>query len=252
MSRHGIVAATARSQPVPEAKFGAKCKPTIIEMFGVPGAGKTTLAAAVIQDGCQRTRKELTAAWNRLSRLQKSAFLLRALTDARCVGAAAAFALRIRLTSSDSLVRLVRIVAKTRWMRSQSGVLLLDESFLQEVWSVCISAGMSDPDQVALARLIRCLYADLAAHIVFLEADEVIASRRISGRSHGNSRLDGLTIAEAETCLSRSARLPYAIIAAATAAGLPVERLDGADPVEANTDRLRKLLIARSCEQVSD
>jgi hypothetical protein len=215
-------------------------------MFGVPGVGKTTLTTAVVKDNCPLTRRALTASWNLLSLRRKSVLLLRALFDVRCLGSAARFAFRTRLTSRESLVRLVRLVAKTHWMLSHPRDMLLDESFLQEIWSICISAGRSDPDQVALARLIRCLYAGLPTQIVFVDADEAIVSQRISGRSHGRSRLDRLAAVEVKARLARARRLPHVIIEAATAAGLPVERLDGADPLEANADRLRKLLMAKT------
>lgn len=244
--------ALGKRQPALEKSSNAQCAPTIIEMFGAPGVGKTTLAIAVVRDGYQLKRTQLTAAWNRLSRWQRGAFLLRALTNVPCLGSAARFACHTRLTSAESLVRLVRLIAKTHWMRSHRGEMLLDQSFLQEIWSICVSAGRSDPDQVALVRFIRCLYAGLPTQIVFVQADAAIASQRIRGRSHGHSRLDGLAAAVVEARLARTARLPYAIIAAATAAGLPVERLDGADPVEANADRLRKMLVATPSGQDSD
>lgn len=247
MSLREIVAAAPRSQPALKKMSSAKCEPTVIEMFGVPGVGKTTLVTAVVQEGYQLTRSELTAAWNRLSLQKKSAFLLRSLINVQCVASAARFAFRTRLIKSESLVRLVRLIAKTHWIRSHRGEMLLDESFLQEIWSICISAGRSEPDEVALARLIRCLYAGVPTHIVFVEADPAIASLRISDRSHGCSRLDGLALPIVKAQLARTARLPHAIIAAAEVAGLPVERLDGADLVEANADRLRKLLQATPC-----
>lgn len=241
MPRPGIVAAT--TQPAPEQAHSASCDLAVIEMFGMPGVGKTTLVTAVIREECHVARRKLTAAWNRLPLRKRGAFLMRAFTDARCLGAAARFALRTRLTSRDSLVRLVRLVAKTEWMRSQRGDLLLDESFLQEIWSICISAGRSDVDRLALTPFIRCLYAGLPTQVVFVEAEAAVASERINGRTHGRSRLDGLAAAEVAAQLRRTARLPHSIIAAATAAGLPIERLDAADPVEANADRVRKMLV---------
>ena len=65
MPSRGIVAATTRSRLAPEKTPSARSEPAIIEMFGVPGVGKTTLVAAVIQNGYQLTRQELTAAWTR-------------------------------------------------------------------------------------------------------------------------------------------------------------------------------------------
>jgi hypothetical protein len=220
-------------------------------MFGVPGVGKTTLATAVLRVEHQITRPDLTTAWSRLSLLRQGAYLLGASIDIRCLASAARFALRTRLTSINSLVRLVRLTAKTQWMRSHSSAMLLDQSYLQEIWSICFSAERKDPDHVSLARFIRCLYAGLEARIVFVDADAATASQRISGRNHGYSRLDGVGAADVEARLDRMARLPHAIIGAAEAAGLAVERLDGADPVEVNAARLRALM-AKSFGQNGD
>jgi hypothetical protein len=231
---------------------GAKCAPKIVEMFGLPGVGKSTLVTAVADHGYQQTRQKLTAAWGRLSLRQRSAFVLGSLRNVRCLASGVRFAFRTRLTSVESLVRLMRLIAKTHWLRAQSGGMLLDQGYLQEIWSICIAAGRSNPDQRALAQLIRCLYAGLDPRIVFIEADAALASQRLSSRNYGFSRLDGLAAAVVEARLARAAQLPHAIIAAATAAGVPVERLDGSDPVKANADRLRKLLLPKPSGPTSE
>ena len=246
---HAIVAETIRSHPPSELGPSLRRGPKIIELFGLPGAGKTTLVTAVDN---HNQRWELTAAWKRLPRLRRSAILLGSLVDIRCLGGAVRFALRARLSNLESLMRLFRLITKTHWMRSQQGQMLLDESFLQEIWSICVAAGRHDPEEAALARFIRCLYSGLDADIVFVEADEAIASKRVSGRTHGRSRLDGLAAAEVEARLTRTARLPHAIVAAAKAAGLSIERIDGRNRIEANADRLRKLLAAHPGEPDGD
>ena len=223
-------------------------RPRIVEMFGPPGAGKSTLAKAAARK-VDMTRPQLTAAWRQLARIRKGAFILHALLDLPCLWHAARFAFAARLATAESLMRLARLVAKTQWMRSQSGELLLDQSFLQEIWSICAAAGRTDPYSPDLSDFIRTLYAGTDAHIMFVDAPSLLASQRIRDRSHGFSRLDGLRAEDVEERLAGMARLPLAIVAAAAAAGLPVERLDAAAPVEANAQRLRYTLASRQNDE---
>lgn len=222
-------------------KLACASRASIVEMFGVPGVGKTTLANAAAR-GHHLKRQQLTVQWRRLAFSHKCLLLLLALLDLRCLWSAAVFACRTRLGAMESLGRLVRLVLKTRWMRSQSTQMILDQSFLQEIWSICIAAGRSDPDAASLIRFIRSLYQGLNAHIMFVEADPVTASGRLCARAYGASRLDGLSMNEVAARLGRMARLPDAITQAAAAAGLSVERLDGTRPVSVNARRLRALL----------
>jgi len=197
------------------------------ELFGVPGAGKTTLASALAHKFRLRIRPDLSAEWTAQSRLRKFRYLLAAFCDLPCLFAAVNLAIQARLTSLESILRLGRMVAKSSWLRSRPDGLMLDQGFLQDLWSIFYSAAQWRPPPQPIAALIACLYRDARPRILVIDIDPESASRRISRRTTGDSRLDGLTEPQLSKCLVESAAIPEAIIEAASSAGLCVIRVDG-------------------------
>ena len=210
--------------------------PILIELFGQPGAGKTTLVRAAAMDA--KTKADLTAAWTRLPALKKAHLFGRAALGGTCLIAATRLAIGARLTRGDSLLRLARLVIKSHWVRAQKEPLLLEEGHLQDLWSIFYSAGRTEPNPRLLSPLIRCLYRGVETQIAFLDTDPQSAFDRIRGRSHGKSRLDRLSDTDLQARLAATAQLPHRIVEAARSAGLMVETLDASQPIQANADRL--------------
>lgn len=215
--------------------------PLVVELFGQPGAGKSTVARAAAENLHAQTRANLGALWKQRHILANLLLVGRALFDASCLAQAAALARKARLWRADSLSRLLRLVIKSHWLRRQSGILLLEEGHLQDLWSIFYSAGRVDVDPHLISPLIACLYRGLDARVVFLDvsADELVD--RIQGRSRGRSRLDRLAEEELRSQLAVSAQLPRHIVEAARMAGLNVQRLDAA-PIESTVKLLRDLI----------
>lgn len=212
----------------------------LVELFGQPGAGKTTLVCAAAGDSAVDTIATLRARWNQRSIFTKGWFLARALLDGPTLVCAIQLAMGARLYHGNSLARLILLLTKSRWVRSQPGMYLLSEGFLQDLWSIHYSAGSLDPEPRLLAPLIRRLYRDLDVQIIFLEVEPRIAFNRIRGRTNGQSRLDRLPEAELQRHLDAAAPLPNRIIEAAKLAGLQVHSLDASLPVEQAVDLLRE------------
>lgn len=216
--------------------------PLVIELFGHPGAGKSTLARAAVADSRRRTNAGLGAAWKSQSKLAKGRLVGRTILDGACLGNAIKFAIGVRLFRGDSLPRLGRLMVKGHWIRSQRQRLLLEEGHLQELWSILYSAGRRDPDPQLLAPLVRCLYRGVDARIVFLELDPENALQRIRARKHGKSRLDRLAEVELRKQLIERAQLPHQLVDAARLAGLQVEQLDASLPIETTVGQLQALM----------
>ena len=216
--------------------------PSLVELVGQPGAGKSTLARAAAAGSESRTRASLGSAWKQLPYATKLSFFGRAILDGACLFHAIQLALKARLFRGDSLSRLFRLLIKSHWIRAQSGHLFLEEGCLQDLWSIFYSADRTEPDPRPLAPLIRCLYRGVHAQIIFLEVEPHHAFDRIRNRTHGKSRLDRLAEAELRHHLSKTAQLPHKLAAAARLAVLRVESLDASLPVETIVGNLHAVM----------
>ena len=216
--------------------------PLVVELFGQPGAGKTTLAYAAMAGSEFFSRSSLGAAWERQPKLVKATFVARALLDVPCLAHAAKFVIGARLFRSNSLARLFRLLIKSHWIRSQPGPLLLSEGHLQDLWSILYSSGRNEPDARQLAPLTRRLFRGLDAQIVYLELDPQSAFERIRARQGGKSRLDRLAQEELREQISAHAQLPAKLVEAARLAGLRVQHLDASLPIETTVGQLRSVM----------
>jgi hypothetical protein len=218
--------------------------PVVVELFGKPGAGKTTIAYAAAAGSDVVDRSALSDAWQRQSKGARAALVTRTLLDLPCLVRAFKLVIEARLTHPDSLSRLFRLLVKSHWIRSQPRPLLLSEGHLQDLWSILYSAGRKEPDARHLAPLIRSLFRGVDAQIVYLEIDPESAFDRISARVNGRSRLDRLTQEELRKQLYAHAELPAALADAARRAGLRVERMDATLPIETTVAQLRAIVQA--------
>jgi len=211
---------------------------TLIELFALPGAGKTTVIEAAEQQALVKTRKSLSEEWADTSVPQRLAHVTRAYARLRRLGMATRFGIEARLFTPESVFRLTKLLAKPHWLSSRSGVVLLDQGFLQDLWSILVSGGSSRANQTLLPPLIRALYEGIDARIFILEVDPDTACARLRGRAHGDSRLDGLPESELRSSLRAAAGLQRQIVAAANLAGLSIRTLDGLAPPDVIADQV--------------
>jgi adenylate kinase family enzyme len=217
---------------------------TLVELFAIPGAGKTTAVKAVAERALVTTRKDLSAEWANCSVLQRLAHIGRAFGKRRRLATAARFCRGARIATPEGVFRLMRLLAKTDWLRSRRGVVLLDQGFLQDLWSILLAGRSACADPALLAPLIRDLYEGIDATIVIIAVDPETASARVRGRTNGNSRFDGLPAGELRTSLYSASELHRQVAKAATLAGLPVRIIDGSAPSDIVADQLLSLLPA--------
>jgi thymidylate kinase len=211
---------------------------TLVELFGAPGAGKTTVAAAAISRLPATTRHQLAANWRRQPLARRIGYVVRGFSHAGRLSGAARLAFGCGLRNPRSLARLARVIAKAEWLRTRNGTILLDQGILQDIWSILFLSGCSEPNPSLLSPLIRSIYDGLETRIVFIDVGAQTAASRVGARKNGHSPLDGLPEGEVQNSLVRAAGLPPRIIDAAKAAGLRILALDGSEPVEALVEKL--------------
>lgn len=217
---------------------------TLVELFALPGAGKSTVVKALQKKVVVTTRKDLTAEWSNRSSLQRLAHVGPTYSNYRLLLESFRFAVRYRLNTRESLFRLMRLISKTEWLRSRSGVVLLDQGFLQDVWSIFLSSKSVRADSALLPSLIRSLYEGIDATIVILDVDPETASARVSARTNGDSRFDSLPQAQLLRSIEAANGLQRQIAESARLAGLPVLIVDASPPAQIVTDRLLALFPA--------
>lgn len=215
-----------------------------MELFALSGAGKSTVVEAFAEQALVTTREDLSAEWANSSALQRLAHVGRAFSNYRCLTAAVRFGVGARLNTRESLFRLMRLVAKTEWLRSRSGVVLLDQGFLQDVWSIFLSSKSLSADSALLCSLIRSLYEGIDATIVVLDVEPETASARVSARTYGDSRFDRLPEGQLRRSIEAASGLQRQIMESTRLAGLRVLVVDGSPPVQVVTDRLLALFPA--------
>lgn len=208
---------------------------TLVELFGLPGAGKTTMVAAYAKHAFVTTRHDLSAQWVRSSILRRLAYLSSAIMNVEALRTALHFALSARLSSWESAYRLVRLVGKTSWLRSRSGVVLLDQGFLQEIWSILVASKSASANPALLSELIRSLYRGMNATIVAIDVNCDTASARVWSRARGGSRFDKLPEGELLRSIEAVSGFQQQILQSARLAGMQVTLIDGSAPLEIMT-----------------
>ena len=216
----------------------------LVELVGAPGVGKSTLAKAVCARAEVRTRHQLSADWHRQSLPSRAIYIGRGFAKPERLIAAARLAFSCRLHNRGSIGRLLRVIAKSEWLLSRSGPVLLDQGFLQDLWSILYMSGCNAPNPAHLSPFLRSVLPRDDTIIVFIAVDPNIAFERISRRSAGHSRFDGLSQVELQASIGRAAQLPSAIASAATGAGLRVVELDGSEEIGTLAEQFFSLLPA--------
>lgn len=232
-------------------RTGGRCKATVasLELFGLPGAGKTTLTKAIDRDPDLQTRHELADEWKRQPFLRRAVVVLRTVADLRLMLAAIRLVVGVRLDNRESLWRLVRLLSMKHWLRTRSGILLFDQGVMQSLWSILYASNCSDPDPGVIEPLLHALYDGTNTQIIVLEVDKAIAAKRVADRTYGRSRFDGLDKPDVDALLARATVLVAALVKAARGAGLPVRTLDGTASV-AQLAKSLEAMVPRNGEEL--
>jgi hypothetical protein len=207
----------------------------VVEFAGLPGAGKSTICSHLTVP--HRT---------------KASTPLRRWRLRRSVLAVAWQLLGLSLTTRpfkwSRFVRSFNIIVLLRCYAPVDLPVVLDHGLLHKIWSLLMDAD-SFPEE-RLQRLIEDIRPYAANYIIWVDAPLETAALRVSQRTHGRSRFDGLPLRDINTRLASKSQLLTRLVDSYrqhTGAGLL--RLDGMLPAMANAQRIDVLLSGGVVEE---
>ena len=234
------------SRPSPADSLAAKAHrelpgPLVCELVGLPGAGKTTAAARIVQqmraEGyvCGERRSIGGGVRSRaISKLRRMGFHV---THSHHLAAALRLGLSVRPLNIASVSRAFRVsswaYALSRMRNRGFERVILDQGIVQELWSVTLTGSRWSPE--ALDEMLRGLFAATAVSpaLVYLDVGIDEAAARLRQRPIGTSRFDRMGLAQVRELLSsREARLKQLFERAVALTGAPWCRIDGERAVE--------------------
>jgi thymidylate kinase len=221
--------------PVAKA-YRAAAGPLVCELVGLPGAGKSTAAARIVQHlraagyACgDRRSLARDARSGATSRLRQAGFQV---THPYPLAAALRLGLSVRPLTIASVSR---ALGASSWAyglsRLRQGGLervVLDQGVVQELWSVTLTGKRWSP--AAMDAVLRGVFGALFVPpaLVYLDVGIDEAAARLRQRPNGSSRFDRMEPAEVRRLLSeREARLRQIFERAVTLTGARWCRIDG-------------------------
>jgi thymidylate kinase len=188
-------------------------RPVVVELVGLPGAGKSTLAARLLEelraggyDCAGRELLQARPAGSPASRSNRLRFWLRHFDLARSTGLAV---LAVGVSGGEAMRHAARL---GRWASgferlSNAGhqIVLLDQGVVQQAWSSLFRAASG---RGRLLQLLDLILRDSPPLLAFVYCDVPldVALQRIAARPEGNSTFDDMEQAEARRLLASHGR----------------------------------------------
>lgn len=220
-----------------------------VELVGLPGAGKSTVARAAANQlrsaGVLVAEDDLPPLTG-IARIQRYArFASFCARHPRLVGAVARYTLAVRPWSLARLRFAFGVLTHAFGAveaRRRHGIVLLSQGMLQAAWSIAVNGTL--PNARVVEALVDALMpAYEGGAIVHVDVDPAQAAARIAARGGGGSRFDGLSEAEALARLRPLSRHLATILDSATdRASCALLRVDGCSPPEENAAAVAALV----------
>jgi hypothetical protein len=203
--------------------------PLVIEMAGLPGAGKTSITDRVTIP--------------HVGRRDVSSLRMPLRRETWAVARAAmALAVTIRPWNPSYLLRPVRLVLALRcYGEGPHPLVIMDQGLVQKLWSMIIEK--RSYSERRLEQLVLALSPFVADHLVWVGVPHELASRRIAQRQGGNSRFDGMKPEDIDRRLINLERVYQHIIAMFRRhVQLDMLTLDGDASLDDNAKRVEELI----------
>ena len=227
------------------------CCAPVVEFFGLPGAGKSTVAAALVaalkgQGIAVHTTDDFVTWLARQSRFRKLAILVsNGPWAGRQLWSALRFGLSLRPAAGFSLPRIVLMpfinCCFDRYLSlNRDAVVIMDQANTQLVWSV--GAYAASYDAQLLRDLSRAARGRGPTTFAFVSASVRVSAERIRQRASSGSRFDKEPSAGIQDALYASANLMTELASGLASDGQRVIELDATAPVDVNARRLLVLV----------
>jgi thymidylate kinase len=204
-------------------------KPLVIELAGLPGAGKTSLVDTVSL--AHRGRRDISVLSLPLRR-----------ETWRVLRAALRLAGSVRPLAPYNFIRAIKLTLVLRcYGELPDSLVIMDQGLVQKLWSMVIETdGFSER---RLEDLVAALSPFVADHLVWLAVPHDVAARRIVRRRGGNSRFDGAELASVVARLENLESVYQKIIALFRRHGdLAVTPLEGEAPLQSNARAIESII----------
>jgi thymidylate kinase len=216
-------------------------EPFLLEFVGLPGAGKTAVAARLVSQlrargttCAERRRQRDRHGGTTRRRIRRAVFLLR---NHELTQASLRFAASVRPVSLTRLARALRLSGWARQLQSYAAsdvdVVVLDQGPVQDAWSITVPGGSwgEAAMRAAVGRVMQATQMPRA--FVYVDVDTETASERLRLRRGGSSRFDRLGATQTRTWLARYERSLSSVFQYAVAvSNAPFVRVDGRLPAD--------------------
>lgn len=225
----------------------------VVEFLGLPGAGKSTIAASLVAELKAksidvRTTEDFVTWLAARSRLEKIGILVRSLPRALAqLWRALVFAGSLRPSGNSPIVRVGLIpflnCSLDRYLHlHKSRVVIMDQANMQLVWSVgAYAASYQAP---ALERLCSATCGQAPRLYAFVAASPDVATERIRQRPSNASRFDRESESGLRDALNASTTLMKDIAHRLVRNGEQVMVLDATASIESNAQALLEAVCA--------
>ena len=227
--------------------------PIVIEFFGLPGAGKTTIANYLSQKlrkhGCNvRTSDDFVQWLSRQKKIQKIGFVISSLGTAFlqlfwCV----IFACGMRPFSAISLARILRVpyvnICFNRYLKTlDNQIVIMDQANVQLIWSI---GAFSIQYKKKILRRVSKAVSQEKHNYVCLVLDAKNNSERIKNRPTQHSRFDHLSEAQLNLALPNASNIISDIREFIAGEGMSLTDINARNTCEINSDRIYSVISGK-------
>ncbi|HOO49947.1 MAG TPA: hypothetical protein PLK94_01515 [Alphaproteobacteria bacterium] len=231
-------------------------RPDFYECFGLPGSGKTTVCKDIYTRAVLGGVTDIFEA-RPFTFFQKAQLTVYSLfSDFVVYFLLAKLCFDMNIRDREALNYLFRLpVQKLRLKNAVNEKrYLIEQLFLQNIWSAFICAKITEVKPATLSPLIQYFYRDLDGAFLYFDTTPEIVSARIAKRIDGTSRFDGMDARDIEErfrgCGAGS--LMDDIATAALFAGLDVYVVDASGSVHLILEKVLDLIVPISAIEVAD